>query len=110
MPTARGLGVRSLIDIPVDEDGMVEPETGGMSVSPESPEHLPVHRRSESFGGTGPDPVWEISDEELGEGLIYREDYVESLPHGLVEPAWRMRLDEYEDLLGATRTLWRRLG
>jgi hypothetical protein len=29
------------------------------------------------------------------------------LPHGLVEPAWRMELDEYQELLAATRDVWR---
>jgi hypothetical protein len=93
----------------MDDEGMVDPESGGMSVSPESPEYLPTHRRPPSLGGTGLDPCWEIADEELGEGLVYRVDEDEPLPHGFVEPAWRMHLDEYEDLLAATRELWRRL-
>jgi hypothetical protein len=39
-PTARSLGVRSEIDILVDEeDDHVEPGTGGMSVAQDSPEH-----------------------------------------------------------------------
>jgi hypothetical protein len=105
--TARGLGVRSLIDIDVDEDGMVEPDTGGMSVSPESYEYLPVHRRPPTLGGTGLDPVWEIDDTEIGDGLAYREDEDEPLPHGVVEPAWRMEFAQYEELLAATRDVWR---
>jgi hypothetical protein len=117
VPTARGLGVRfvsddpELSDILADDEGLVGPGDGGMSVCPETPEYLVLHRRPPSYGGTGKDPVWEIADEELGEGLMYRQDTDADAPrpHGLVEPDRRMRLDEYEDLLAATREAWRRV-
>ncbi|MEX3970503.1 RHS repeat-associated core domain-containing protein [Paraburkholderia caribensis] len=50
-PTARGLGARPGVDIPVDSNGMVHPDTGGISVAPESTANLPPHRPPESLGG-----------------------------------------------------------
>ena len=35
--TARTLGARSEVDVPVDAAGRVRPGTGGMSVAPDSP-------------------------------------------------------------------------
>lgn len=80
---------------------------GGMSVTPDSPEGLPFFRLPPGFGGTGKDPVWELDTEELGEGLIYRPDDASPDTHGFVEPAQRMRLDDFEDLLAGTRNSWR---
>jgi hypothetical protein len=105
--SARRLGARPGIDIPVDDEEEVEPFTGGMSVSPDSPDHLPAHRRPPSHGGTGLDPVWELASEDLVDGLVYRPDDARPEAHGFVEPAWRMRFDEYNDLLALTRADWR---
>lgn len=63
--TARGLGVRPGIDIPVDDFGLVDPGGGGMSVSPDAIDNLPPWRRPPEHGGSGDDPVWQIGDEEL---------------------------------------------
>jgi RHS repeat-associated protein len=49
-PTARTLGARPNTDIPVNSDGTVQPGTGGMSVSPNSPSNLPPFRRPPEFG------------------------------------------------------------
>jgi hypothetical protein len=106
-PSARRLGVRPGTDIPVNDDDEVEPFAGGMSVSPDSPQHLPEHRRPEGHGGTGLDPVWEFDTSALGDGLVYRPDDSRPEAHGFIEPAWRMRLDEYEDLLALTRDSWK---
>jgi hypothetical protein len=106
--TARCLGIRAGDDIPVDDEGEVEPFSGGMSVTPHTPAELPFFRRPPSYeGGTGKDPAWEIDSGNLGEGLVYRPDDARPDTHGFVEPAWRMRLDEYEDLLALTRDSWR---
>ncbi len=104
--TARGLGVRPGDDIPVDDEYEVEPFTGGMSVTPHSPEGLPFFRRPPGHGGTGKDPVWVLESAELGEGLIFRPDDHSPETHGFVEPAYRMRLDDYEDLLALTHNAW----
>jgi hypothetical protein len=106
-PTARRLGVRPGWDIPVDDYGEVEPYSGGMSVTPDSPDRLPAFRRPPNHGGTGLDPVWEIDSDRLGDGLVYRPDPRRPDFHGFIEPARRMRLDEYENLLALTRDDWR---
>ena len=95
-------------DIPVDENGMVDPESGGMSVAPDDPFHLPEHRRPFELGGIGPDLVWAIEEEELVEGLVYRPDPADPC-HGFIEPASRMHLEDYEELLALTRDDWRLL-
>ena len=92
-PSARRLGVRSAVDIPVGEEDEIEPFTGGMSVTPDTPAALPPFRRPSGHGGTGVDPVWGIDSEDLGTGLIYRPDDANPDEHGFVEPAWRMRFD-----------------
>jgi hypothetical protein len=106
LPTARGLGIRPDIDIPIDEDGVCYPETGGMSVAYDSPQNLPTHRRPAAHGGSGPDPIWEIDEAELPDSLAYRED-PDLEGHGFVEPAWAMDFEDYEVALAETRDLWR---
>jgi hypothetical protein len=103
--SARGLGVRPGIDIPVDDYGLVEPGSGGMSCSPDDPGNLPHWRRPEEHGGTGDDPVWQLEENELGGLLVYTG---ESQIHGLVEPAYQMPLDDYQAAIAETRQLWRR--
>jgi hypothetical protein len=49
--SARTLGARCNIDIPIAEDGCVEPEMGGVSVSPPPPENLPLIRLPRELGG-----------------------------------------------------------
>jgi hypothetical protein len=102
---ARGLGVRPVVDISFDETGFVEPGTNGMSVAQDSPDFLPDHRRPWELGGESDDPLWQIEEEDLGDALTYRLD--EPPPHhGVIEPAWRMTLDEYELALAETRDAW----
>lgn len=105
--TARRLGVRSGWDIPFDDEEQVEPFTGGMSVTPNSPEGLPFFRLPAGYGGTGKDPLWAIDSDALGDGLVYRPDDASPETHGFIEPSRGMRLDEFEDLLALTRNGWR---
>jgi hypothetical protein len=105
--TARTLGVRPEIDIPVDEDGVVVGGDSGMSVSPDSPQNLPGHRRPPEQGGTGKDPVWELVVDVLGDELVYREDPLMPGIHGFVEPSTPMTLERYEAALIRTREAWR---
>src|SRR4051812_27407858 len=101
--TARGLGVRPEIDIPVDEYGQVEPGEG-MSVAHTAFEFLPEHRRPPSAGGTGKDPLWKISSDDLPAALSYRPD--DDVPgHGFIEPSWAMTIEEYELALAETREI-----
>lgn len=108
--SARTLGARPGVDtgdLPVGAGGAVEPETGGMSVSPPPPENLIYFRRPPEYGGTGKDPLWQLETDELPPELRYRPDPENPEGHGLIEPARRMTFDEYKDALHATRRLWR---
>jgi hypothetical protein len=102
--TSSGLGVRPDIDIPVDDEGFVEPESGGMSVTPDTPDGLPHHRRPHKFGGIGKHPIWFLETDQLPETLVYRE---ERSTHGFIEPSVRMDLTDYQDAIAETRELWR---
>jgi hypothetical protein len=99
---ARRLGVRPIWDIPIDEEGVVAPETGGMSVN-RSLSELPRHRRPRSQGGTGDDPAWKLSVSDLPDSLVFRQD---STSHAVIEPAYAMELGDYEDALAVTRDSW----
>ena len=63
--SSRELGVRiegPIRDLPVGEDGMVEPETGGMSVALDAAQNLPKPRLPRSLGGEGRDSVFAAKD------------------------------------------------
>lgn len=45
--------------------------------------YLLPHRRPPEFGGTGKDPVWAISTDNLGPDLVYVPD---SSTHGTIKP------------------------
>ena len=105
--TARTLGARPDIDIPVGADGLVVGGEGGMSVAPDSPGNLPAHRRPPAHGGTGKDPVWELGVTDLCDELVYREDPLMPGIHGFVEPSAPMTFEQYESALLAARQAWR---
>ena len=84
---------------------MVHPQTGGMSVAPDTPMNLPLHRRPAELGGTGKDPVWSIKESQLGPSLSYRPD-PDLEGHGFVEPAFPMSLGDYVGALEGTAGLW----
>lgn len=101
--TAKSLGARPGIDIPVDEGGMVRPGTGGMSVN-DSPTGMPEYRRPPSFGGSGKDlNMYCISSCDIGPGLRYVPD---AGGHGFLEPAWPMPFSEYQGYLQGTAGSW----
>ena len=104
-PSARMLGVRPTVDIPVFA-GQVQPNTGGMSVALDRPENLHRLRRPPAYGGKGKDPVWYLGIASLGSDLQFRPD---SATHGLIEPARVMSIDDFQKALEATKLLWRRL-
>lgn len=101
-PTARTLGVRPDDDISVRE-GKVQPGTGGMSVAPDDPFHLPRHRRPPEFGGTGKDPVWCIDIRDSGTDLSFRQD---KPSHGLFEPAREMSIEDFQQALADLAPKW----
>jgi hypothetical protein len=104
--SARTLGARAWVDIPVDEDESVEPEMEGMSASPPPPENLPYIRRPPEYGGVGKDPVWELETDLLPEELRYRPDPDSPDKHGFIEPSHRMTFEEYQRAIHGTRELW----
>jgi hypothetical protein len=104
------LGVRigppsRTIDIRVT-DGYVEPDTGGLSVIPDDPMRIAEEFRPPDLGGTGDDPVWYLPIEEVGGRLQYRTDPRCPKDHGYIEPAKRMKLEQYEEALIATKMAW----
>jgi hypothetical protein len=104
-PTARTLGVRPGVDIPV-VSGRVRPNTGGMSVAPDRPENLHPLRRPAAYGGSGKDPLWALCLDDLGLNLVFRQD---SAKHGLIEPARDMPELDYQQWLADTKPFWTRL-
>jgi hypothetical protein len=125
---AQHLGVRvfSLAqrdDISPDGDGFVNPGEGGMSVSP-SVEALPPHglprrlrkKYPERFSeASGPNGVhcWQMGagefiPERVADRLRLRLDPDDPERHGLVEPDDRMKTEDYEAALAATRDQWQR--
>jgi hypothetical protein len=104
--SSRSLGVRPGIDVAAAKSvDSVFPGQGGMSVSPDDPQHLPYYRRPATLGGTGKDPVWRIADVDLGQDLQYRPDPARG-GHGFVEPARSMTLAEYQRALAQTQRFW----
>lgn len=98
--TKRHLGVvdsGEFADVIPDEDGLVHPDDGGMSVAP-TPDDVPAHRAKR-------DPMWQFDTEALPGTLQHRQD---SPAHGLIEPAVSMPLETYRELLAETREDWAR--
>jgi hypothetical protein len=116
--TARGLGVRvgggTNTDIPVDSDGKVCPDTGGMSVAP-SWRDLPLHRIPRrlkdivpSAAGSNDDACWRMGngpfiEAAVADGLVLKPDQPS---HANVEPNETMSLARFCDRLASTREHW----
>ena len=112
--SARRLGVRVPQDVQPDAAGLVQPRTGGLSVSPGSRWNLPNHRRPQPLGrgSTGPaaDIVYAITELPLeGRALVARRDPRRPDKHAFVEPSAPMPLSAYESALESTRSDWRRV-
>jgi hypothetical protein len=112
--SARMLGVRIPEDIAADEKGFVNPETGGMSVSPNSAWNIPPHRRPRGVGkgssGRIDDCIYSLMNTALPiDKLIVRLDPEYPLRHAFVEPAIVMPLAGYESELAATRNDWKQV-
>jgi hypothetical protein len=104
-PSARTLGARPDVDLPVI-GRHVQPCTGGVSVAPDDWRNLPKHRRPTLLGGTGLDPVWQITTDLLLPELVFRPDQPH---HGLLEPSREMTLEEYQGAVASTVDHWRRI-
>lgn len=109
-PSARELGVRRDNDITPSPEGIVEPGTGGMSVSTGNMWSIPPHRRPRPMGNgsSGPpvDVVYRAQVEAICQmRLQVREDLPE-IHHALVEPSVAMQYLEFVNLLECTRNDW----
>ena len=113
-PSARTLGVRPSVDITPDENGLVIPQTGGMSVAPswrELPSHrIPLRLRpiAHDAAGRDDDACWcmgsgDFTDSPLTDSLDFRRDQND---HGIVEPSHTMELNDFQVALASTRDLW----
>jgi hypothetical protein len=109
-PAATMLGVRAGVKVPPNDVvavslfDIVGPGFG-MSVAPNDPAYLPIFRRPpELNGGTGKNPIWSISVDQLGSDLRFHFDKPPN--HGLIEPAFDMKLSEFQTLLEKTRDVW----
>jgi hypothetical protein len=104
--SGRELGVRidgPTRDLPVGQDGTVEPGTGGMSLALDAALNLPKHRLPKSLGGEGRDPVFSMVRTNIPSTLLLRQD---RYPHALMEPGRRCLLSVFESGLAGTRSLW----
>lgn len=113
-PTPKTLGARPAGptgeegDIPVSSDGMVRPETGGMSVSPPPVKNVIYFRRPPEHGGTAKKlKLYEMETDELPDELMARPDPRNPEKHVFIEPAYEMSFEEYQGALESTRDLWR---
>lgn len=53
--------------------------------------------------------MFELETDELPEYLTYRPDPTNPEGHGFIEPARRMRFEEYQAAVRTTRDLWQRI-
>lgn len=106
-----------------EEDGVVLPGTGGMSVAPTC-ELLPSHRLPRRLKlrypdrfaeARGPDTLycWHMGDGVFEAGCIaprlsLRLDPEHPDTHGFVEPDAKMSVSEYEGAIASTRCKWLR--
>jgi hypothetical protein len=100
------LGARENIDIHPDDQGNVQPGKGGMSVTPDDPKRLPPHYRPQNLGGLGRLPVFSISEQQLGQDLVYRPDPKKPTQHGFIEPGMMMKQTLYQNALAKTEKDW----
>jgi len=107
--TSSTLGVRADYDVPVDEEGLVRPGTGGMSVTPDDWRRMPERRIPEELGGDGRHPMFYIDTDDLGPLLRFRRDPDNPVRHDFVEPAHPMSFEGYQAAIHATAALWRRV-
>ena len=101
------LGVRIPDDIPADDQGMVVPNTGGMSVVADDPTKLPGHRRPATLNGTSKFPIFRIAVTAVPDSLAVRQDQPKTYSaHRVIEPAAKMTIGEFRQNIYGTRTSW----
>lgn len=113
-PTATKLGAREFDPACPEKasdvrgvDGLVYRDGTGMSVAPDDPMNLRLHRRPVDLGGNCGLPLWVLEVGELGPDLEYIPDARKPRVHGVVGPTRTMNVEEYQRALCATRRRWR---
>lgn len=112
-PSAGGgafqLGARVPRDVKPDGAGMVERRKGGMSVAPDDPRRMATIVRPRAWGGLAEDDVlmFAFNTVEFDASRLHFER--SGAKHGSVQPAARVRLDEYQRALAETRLGWWRI-
>ena len=114
-PTPRCLGVRvgpeAFDDIALQEDGLLHPGTGGMTVVPDDPMFIPEWRRPKALpGGKSKDPLWVMSHLDVPDQLVYVPDDPNEngiVIHGLLEPAAIVTEAQFQADLASTKDDWR---
>jgi RHS repeat-associated protein len=96
--SATTLGARVPKDIVPGEGGIVQPGTGGMSVTPKGGQ-LP------SMGGKNLETFC-IKCRDLGPNLSYRPDPARLFDHGFIEPGKAMTVEQYQQYLMETQPFW----
>lgn len=106
--SSSGLGVRAGEDIPV-ADGRVEPNTGGMSVTPDDPRLIPASLRPRELGGyaQGRCAFFLLESDLSGRALSYRSDPEKPREHGFIEPSREMPISDYKSQILDTRDHWK---
>ncbi|MBI3821473.1 MAG: hypothetical protein HY289_02210 [Planctomycetes bacterium] len=104
-------------DLPVDPNGNVHPQTGGMSVAPDWRKRpyflVPMRLRSLVPRARGSNDLdcWRLGDGDfetvaLTDKLDLRIDQGQPLNHGVVEPKLNMSIVDFQDALAQTCDLW----
>lgn len=101
LPGFGTLLVRVPKDIATDAGGSVAPQTGGLSVNPDSMLHVPLNLRNKPGFS-----VFQIAESRLGESLLFRLDSAD-VQHGFVEPSRVMPLDDYQAALQNSAPQWK---
>ena len=101
-----GLEIRRGVDVDAFEDNdLVGPGGGGLSVTADEPRLLPSYRRPESLGGTSKHPVWSIDRDQLPAHLLSSRPDREA--HELIEPTDQVMLTDFEGRVHGTAVDWK---
>ena|SRR5919112_607494 len=107
--TSSYLGVRADYDIFPDDEGLVYPNTEGMSVTPDDWRRMRQDRIPAELGGTGKHPLFALDTDNLGPLLRVRRDPTNPVRHAFVEPAHPMTFLSYLQAIHATAAFWQRV-
>lgn len=109
-PAANRLGARvpaepppPQVDVVPDDDGIVHPGTGGMSVF-STIRAIPISRLPTTHGGYNKKDLLVVIDEAaVVDPLAHRPDHG---AHGTIQPLEAMHVDEYQRALCQTKPTW----